>query len=91
MWAQDARKKRDAEDFEKFQAALAEDDGWTEVTAFRWLPTGHQVTAAAPLLPAGCAVASRLSGIGADESSIAHASVLATLFITSTILSSAVI
>ena len=48
MLAQDARKKRDAEDFEKFQAALAEDDGWTEVTAFRWLPTGHQVTAAAP-------------------------------------------
>ena len=48
LCGQDARKKRDAADFEKFQAALAEDGGWMEVTAFRWLPTGHQVTAAAP-------------------------------------------
>ena len=45
LCGQDARKKRDAADFEKFQAALAEDGGWMEVTAFRWLPTGHQVTA----------------------------------------------
>ena len=44
LCGQDARKKRDAADFEKFQAALAEDGGWMEVTAFRWLPTGHQVT-----------------------------------------------